>query len=131
MFRDQYRPDIMITKKKALKEELIIIELTCPFESKQNLESSHKRKVDKYTPLVEALKSGQKYSQVHLHCIEVGSRGYAANTCREIYQYLQCGRGHPRVNVFMRRVGKQCLQKSLEIFRRRDQAVTYENSRDD
>ena len=131
MLRDQYRPDIMVTKKKAAKEELILIELTCPFESKQNLENAHKRKVDKYTPLVDALKAEQKYSQVHLRCIEVGSRGYAANTCQEIHQYLKCGRGHPRVNVFMRKVGKKCLQKSLEIFRKRDKALLYENADDD
>ena len=34
------------------------------------------------------------------------------------------------MNVFMRKVGKKCLQKSLEIFRKQDKALLYENADD-
>lgn len=120
-FRAQYRPDIMLVKSRnEARKKLVFIELTCPFESVSNLEAAHRRKMSKYTPFVDALRAEGKYAEVELHCIEVGSRGYLANTFQEIHQYLDCGRGHPRIDIFRRRVGKTALMASLRIFRDKD-----------
>ena len=63
------KPDIVIINKST--HEVIIVELTVPFES--NLQDAHDRKLNKYSDLVNDLEMlGYK---VQLFCIEVGSRG--------------------------------------------------------
>ena len=119
--REQYRPDIMMVKAIGSEaKKLIMIELSCPFETVDNLKNAHQRKSSKYERFVDAVRAGRRYAEVELHCIEVGSRGYIANTFQEIHPYLNCGRGHPKITVFRRRVGRASLMASLRIFRNRD-----------
>lgn len=80
--RNGYRPDIMITIREGSAKRLVIIELTCPFE--ENLRASHSNKVEKYTRLKDTLMTRNCYSSIDLHCVEVGSRGFIANTLKEI-----------------------------------------------
>ena len=102
-FRAQYRPDIMLVKSRGERKKLVFVELSCPFETVDNLKFAHQRKVSKYTPFIEALRAEGNYAEVELHCIEVGSRGYLANSFQDIHQYLECGRGHPKMAIFRRR----------------------------
>ena len=114
-----YRPDIMITIREGNKEKLVIIELTCPFEDA--IERSHQRKVDKYTSLKNAILTKNYYSSVDLHCIEVGSRGFIANTLKEISPYLTVSkRGQPTTKSFMVGLGKISLRHSRRIYLSRD-----------
>ena len=36
--------------------------------------------MEKYEPLVSAFAAQGKYAEVKMHCIEIGSRGYLANS---------------------------------------------------
>ena len=63
------RPDIVIVNQDS--KSVVIGELTVPFES--NIDSAHKRKSEKYAPLV--LDIGNKGYSCELICFEVGSRG--------------------------------------------------------
>ena len=66
-------PDIcyLMTNEK----ELIVIELTVPFEL--NIENAHTRKTNKYSPLISDIES--KGYKVKFIALEIGSRGYIDN----------------------------------------------------
>ena len=52
-------------------KDIVIVELTVPFET--NLEESHRRKVDKYSSLVQDIQ--ERDYTVSLYAVEVGVRG--------------------------------------------------------
>ena len=114
---DLRRPDIMIETPWV---KLVLIELTCPFETGNNFNNAHKRKMDKYASLVDAIKQTMYYETVELHCIEVGSRGFIANTLKAIQPYITCGRGQPSVKTFMKGLGKISLVESMKIYDNRN-----------
>jgi hypothetical protein len=109
------RPDIIIEEEW---KRLIFIELTCPYDTLKNLEAAHKRKTDKYQSLVDKIKRehSYQYETVELHCVEVGSRGYIANTLKEIIPHITCGRGHPSTKDFLKGLGKISLIESMRIY---------------
>lgn len=117
--RNGYRPDIMITIREGSAKRLVIIELTCPFE--ENLRASHSNKVEKYTRLKDTLMTRNCYSSIDLHCVEVGSRGFIANTLKEITPYITVTkRGHPKVKSFLMGLGHISLRHSRRIYRKRN-----------
>ena len=63
------RPDIVIVLEES--KDIVIVELTVPFET--NLEESHRRKVDKYSSLVQDIQ--ERGYTVSLYAVEVGVRG--------------------------------------------------------
>ena len=64
------RPDIVVLSES--QKEIIIVELSVPFET--NIESRHTHKCNKYAPLVnDIVDQGYKCDLI---CLEVGSRGY-------------------------------------------------------
>ena len=64
------KPDIVLVNEDD--QEIIIVELTIPFEI--NIIDAHSRKVDKYSDTVQAIESNN--FKVKFFAIEVGSRGY-------------------------------------------------------
>ena len=63
------RPDIVIVLEES--KEIVIVELTVPFET--NVEEAHRRKVDKYSSMVQDIQE-MGYT-VSLYAVEVGVRG--------------------------------------------------------
>lgn len=114
------QPDILMVVCKDGNEHLVIIELTCPFESRDGPGRANWRKMFKYSTIREMNIRSQNFASVSLHCIEVGSRGFIATTLNEISPYLQCGRGHPTVRSFLSRLGGICLKQSMRIYERRN-----------
>ena len=67
-------PHILTTSQRPDCEEskdIVIVELTVPFET--NLEEAHRRKVDKYSSLVQDIQ--ERGYTVSLYAVEVGVRG--------------------------------------------------------
>lgn len=119
----KFRPDIFVSYTEDGREHLVIIELTCPFEDKKGTENAHQRKLDKYSALMDGLKVKNHYDRLELHAIEVGSRGYIANTLNGIKKYLECGRGQMSVKNFFHKLGKISLLRSMHIYQNRDRKV--------
>eukprot|EP00744_Colponema_vietnamica_P001229 GILI01002063.1.p1 GENE.GILI01002063.1~~GILI01002063.1.p1 ORF type:complete len:653 (+),score=62.22 GILI01002063.1:377-2335(+) len=118
-----YKPDILLEVNVDNGIELVIIELSCPFELQANLQYRHGMKVNKYQPFVEGITTTKKYSKVSLHCIEVGARGFIANSCNAITQYLTCRRKVQPVHSFLRELGRASFIASMKIFQNRDAAT--------
>lgn len=57
--REQFRPDIMLQVRNLTTGtlKLVIIELSCPYETAENLKNRHSRKVDKYTLFVHGIET--------------------------------------------------------------------------
>lgn len=106
------RPDILVQRPGG---SLVVIELTIPFED--NLASSHKRKVDKYTPHIAAIRLTKKIS-VEFYCVEVGSRGYIANSLLAIRKVL--GLSKPAFRPFAIKLASTAVTESLNILNLRD-----------
>ena len=72
----QLRPDVIIFSPST--KTVIILELTCPCE--ENMETWHSRKKDKYVSLCSEIK--RNGWATHFFAIEVGARGYCAESVR-------------------------------------------------
>lgn len=120
--KDTYRPDILLSLVENRQRKLFIIELTCPFETVNGAKEAHERKLNKYSCLVDTIALKHKDVRVELHCVEVGSRGYIANTFNGIKPLLQCPRNSPSIKTFLARLGAISLKQSKRIFDRRDVA---------
>lgn len=120
--QSKFRPDIMMVREDRTQrtKELIIVELTCPFETRANLLKRHNTKVEKYKGLVTALEGKNHYTDIKLICVEVGSRGYIASSVNDLSPYITCDRHHPSIKKFWQTVGRESLYASLEIFRMKD-----------
>ena len=121
--REKYRPDILIQRTRAGKKELIIIELTCPFEDDRGLVNAHQRKTDKYEDFVVSIKTADAgaFDQIRVHCVEVGSRGHIASSFEEIRPFLTVDkRGEASVEAFLRSLGRTALRGSIFVYRDRD-----------
>ena len=120
--RQQFRPDIMITKKSKGTRTLTIIELTCPFEEQKGLERAHERKTKKYEDFIEQIKKKtDKYSEINLHCVEVGARGHIATSLESIRHLLAVTKkGAPKTEAFLRTLGRSALKGSILIYRDRN-----------
>ena len=76
------RPDIVIHSNKLRK--FVLIELTVPYET--NIEEQHEYKLAKYEELVHQL--SEKGNAVKLFAVEVGSRGFIANSMYSLLRQL-------------------------------------------
>lgn len=119
---DGYRPDILLTFREEGREKLVMIELTCPFEDMQNLQYAQSRKKQKYLTFKDAINATQagRDVDIEVHCIEVGSRGFIANTIQSIYPYIQCSRREPSLKTFLESLSRESIQTSMKIFEMKD-----------
>jgi hypothetical protein len=76
------RPDIIIWSNSI--RTVVLIELTCPAE--EGIEAASLRKVARYTGLIANI--GQSGWKGHLLTIEVGARGYVAQSTRHCFRKL-------------------------------------------
>ncbi|XP_057310248.1 uncharacterized protein LOC130648228 [Hydractinia symbiolongicarpus] len=72
----QLCPDILLTS--AMTKTVIILELTCP--CKENMETWHGVKVDKYSSFCSVMRLNNWF--VHFFAVEVGARGFCSETVR-------------------------------------------------
>ena len=71
------RPDLVIIDRASTPTEVLLYELTVPYERAENTQNAHTRKNNRYSPLVDDIKDrGFKCSHV---AFEIGSRGYIDN----------------------------------------------------
>jgi hypothetical protein len=80
------RPDIIIWSMN--KKSLILVELTCPAE--EGILPAQERKEARYFPLRCNIKDFQTSWSVELMTIEIGARGYVANTLPRCLKRLGC-----------------------------------------
>ena len=106
------RPDIFILDE--LKREVVILELTCPFD--RNVDRMHSYKEDKYAPLVADL---SRSFTVYNFSIEVSARGQVtkANRARfKEFAYRNCSDPRRITGMLVRDCSKAALLSSYSIF---------------
>ena len=129
--REKYRPDILIQRSSGKKKELIIIELTCPFEDDKGLANAHQRKAEKYEDLAVGIAKAdpEAYDEIRVHCVEVGSRGHIASSFEEIRPLLTVDKQGEAssVEAYLRALGRTALRESILIYRDRDRLFASEH----
>ena len=106
------RPDIVIYSDEA--KTVIMIELTCP--SEENFENQHLAKLARYTDLeADCISAGWK---VHLFAVEVGARGYAAQSLSSCLKAL--GLKCRPLNKCVQTASDEALRTSFHIWVWRD-----------
>ena len=106
------RPDIFICSQ--VSQEVIILELTCPWDS--NIERSHRFKSEKYAPLVADLSSNYVVS---FYSIEVSARGQITKENRSRLKsfFFKCCMGTNSVaKALINLSSKAALLTSYSIF---------------
>ena len=106
------RPDILLISKK--QKQVAIIELTSP--SEENFQSRHSDKVLKYSPLCQDIRS--KGWKVFFFAVEVGARGYCAETVRICLRSL--GFSSKRVRSSLKSLSLCAIKSSFVIWMSRD-----------
>ena len=76
------RPDVVLWSART--KTVIMVELTCPAE--ENFTKAHKRKMDRYTDLVEQIRIAG-WTPV-LRTVEAGARGFVSNRFQKIFRKL-------------------------------------------
>ena len=124
--KDNVRPDIIIKHKDT--GDMTLIELTCPFEWTEGINDAHKRKVAKYTPYVQAVRANEdnRHLKVSLLCIEVGSRGYVANTAIGLGPILNLD--DKPLRQFLVQLGRTSFLQSLRILKNANQIRRTEDT---
>lgn len=107
----EQRPDMIYISRANRK--VIIAELTVPMESR--LEASTQLKKDKYSRLVQKLRSFGWDAQ--LFAVEVSTRGFVASTLSEFLQLINIGKGAAR--SLKHEVSVEALESSRRIFNNR------------
>ena len=106
------RPDIFIMDEP--KRELIVFELTCPWDS--NISSSHTYKEDKYAPLVADL--SREFTVYHFS-FEVSVRGQVTKSNRarlKEFVYRCCGDRKKLSKSLTEKCSKAALLASYSLF---------------
>mgnify|MGYP000423294984 CR=1 FL=1 len=84
------RPDIVVWSR--LLKSIILIELTVPWE--ENIEASHKRKLDRYKDL--AAQCRNKGWRCELFAVEVGVRGFISSSVLSLLKRFGVQNKHRR-----------------------------------
>ena len=106
------RPDIVVYSDKS--KTVIMIELTCP--SEENFQKQHLAKLARYTDLeADCINAGWK---VHLFAVEVGARGYAAQSLSSCLKAL--GMKYRPLHKCVQAAGDEALRSSFHIWLWRD-----------
>ena len=123
-----FPPDIIVTSQRpdmvgvdAEQRKVIILELTCPFDS--NVDSAHDFKMGKYASLVNDLR-GDGYI-VDLYCVEITVRGQISKANRaRLKSFLLKSTGLRRAFSveLICKLSKACLISSFSIFCARNEA---------
>ena len=124
----QLRPDMVLYSFS--KKIVILIELTCPCE--ENFEDRHRDKMFKYTALTTAIRNNRW--TVHFFAIEVGARGYCANSVRACLSRL--GLSRKLINTTLNQLSFVSLKASFVIWLSRastsweqaQELITFHNS---
>ena len=105
------RPDIVTVFDES--KEIVIIELTVPFET--NLEDAHRRKVDKYSSLVQDIQ--ERGYTVSLYAVEVGVRGLLSRDNKHRFkQLLKKSASQTRPTDFFQTLSKLAILSSFTVF---------------
>jgi len=75
---DHTRPDLVLIGRSTKKElEVVLVEVTVPFDTDKNLQAANTRKQQVYLPLMEAIQKSNaaKSVQVSIAVVIVGTRG--------------------------------------------------------
>ena len=110
------RPDIVLVDRE--KKELILAELTCPFEP--YIDSANARKTEKYSSLKSDIDlSGYK---CQLICFEIGSRGLVTRNNKkklaEITRFAKNG-GKMKMKCHYQQISKLAVLTSYSIYNAR------------
>ena len=106
------RPDIVVLSESL--REVIIFELTCPWDS--NIDRSHAYKEEKYAPLVADLSRNFK---VFSFSVEVSVRGQISKGNRErlkAFVYRCCSEPKKNFGILFENCSKASLLSSYSIF---------------
>ena len=106
------RPDIVIFSNTS--STVVMVELTCP--SEENVERQHEAKLLRYTDLrADCELRGWK---VHLFAVEVGARGYTAQSLSSCLRAL--GLGSRPLRACLQEAGDEALRTSFWVWFWRD-----------
>ena len=106
------RPDIVVYSDSA--KTVIMIELTCP--SEENFQKQHEAKLARYTDLeADCELAGWK---VHLFAVEVGARGYTAQSLSSCLRAL--GLKNRPLRKCIEEAGNEALRTSFHVWVWRD-----------
>ena len=106
------RPDIVLYSN--ISRTVVMIELTCP--SEENFEKRHEEKLNRYTDLqADCEIAGWR---VHLYAVEVGARGYTAQSLSSCLRAL--GLKQQLLRTCLAEVGDEALRTSFHIWMWRD-----------
>ena len=102
------RPDIVMYSNGS--KVVVMIELTCP--SEENCERQHEAKLDRYTDLkADCEARGWK---VYLYAVEVGARGYTAQSLSSCLRAL--GFGYRQCRRCLEEAGNEALRTSFWVW---------------
>ena len=102
------RPDIVMYSMES--DTVIMVELTCPCE--ENIEARNREKLAKYTTLVADCQIANW--KVHLFAVEVGARGYAAQSLTTCLRLLGL-KGRP-LRTCVEAAGDEALRTSFWLW---------------
>ena len=106
------RPNICIVDE--LKRELIVFELTCPWDT--NIDASHTYKEEKYAPLIADL--SLNYAVFHFS-VEVSARGQVTKSNRtrlKQFIYRSCNNPRTLTKLLTEKSSKAALLASYSLF---------------
>ena len=117
-----WRPDIIIahdgkSDPANRKNDLTIVELSCPFEWKKGFIDVHKRKTDKYQIPMNVVNNFNE-TKVKLICVEVGSRGLISKNTLKLRRLLNIG--PKELRSFLISLGRTSLLESINIYKQRN-----------
>ena len=106
------RPDIVIFSN--MEKIIIMVELTCPVE--ENFQARHEQKLGNYDELkASCIENGWR---CHLFAVEVGARGYAAQTLTSCLSTL--GFDSRSIKMCVNKTGDEALRTSFWVWYSRD-----------
>ena len=115
IYRTLLRPDIVIYG--VAEKVIIMVELTCPCE--ENIAARHEEKLTRYSDLAASCR--ENGWRVHLFAVEVGARGFTAQSLTSCLRALGL-KNRPLKNC-VKAVGDEALRTSFWIWHLREQEV--------
>ena len=108
------RPDLVIINKQTTPHQVILAELTMPFDRAANIEAAKTRKKARYEYLAADIRAGG-YICINLP-VEVGVRGYISPRNRESLFFLSHLCGVKRPKELLNKLRKTALLGSYQIY---------------
>ena len=110
------RPDLVLVNLRERK--VVMVELTCPWDSEQSIENARARKEERYAALAADIETNGFTCMVVP--LEVGVRGHISTRNRDSLTFLATTCKVRAVKTFYRKVSKTSLLGSYRIWLARD-----------